>query len=140
MIDLCFECNQPDTNWYWCQICNSKRFQKDFDKWTSGNELLDNFIQHCQLKARNDNGIIEWIPYSHFRNIEKLARGGFSTVYKAIWLDGNISGWSVEKQKWLRFSPKLNDEDYETAKQKGIELPLHDNEKNGFGRRVFNQV
>lgn len=34
---LCSDCNQPDTYHDWCQNCNSKRFQQDFNKWTSGN-------------------------------------------------------------------------------------------------------
>ena len=88
----CPGCNRPNSK-YWCQNCNSKRFQQNFNKWTSGNELIDNFIQDAQLKARDNYQVIEWIPYNHFRNIQYLAQGGFSTVYKAIWLDGRINNW-----------------------------------------------
>ena len=48
---LCKECNQPNSNDYWCQSCNSKRFQNDFNKWTSGNEEIDEFIQNFQSNA-----------------------------------------------------------------------------------------
>src|SRR5438045_2532360 len=42
---LCNECKQPNTyNYYteyneydWCQQCNAKRFQQNFQSWTSGN-------------------------------------------------------------------------------------------------------
>src|SRR3954447_6509806 len=51
---LCKECSQPNTssNLYfygWCQSCNSKHFQQDFNKWTSGNKEIDEFIQKFQL-------------------------------------------------------------------------------------------
>jgi hypothetical protein len=46
---LCKECNQPNNNQFysiqWCQSCNSKHFQQDFNKWTSGNKEIDEFIQ-----------------------------------------------------------------------------------------------
>ncbi|PKY55343.1 hypothetical protein RhiirA4_474713 [Rhizophagus irregularis] len=37
-----------------------------------------------------DNFILEkkliWIPYNKFKNVEYLDKGGFGTIYKAIWL------------------------------------------------------
>src|SRR5581483_1171402 len=93
---LCSDCKQPKTDDGWCQNCNSKRFQQDFDKWTSGNKYIDKFIQEAQLKARNEFEVIEWIPYNKLRNIKYLAKGGFSTIYKAIWLDGFIENWIDE--------------------------------------------
>jgi len=128
---LCSDCNQPKTSSKWCQNCNSKRFQQDFNKWTSGNEFIDKFIQDAQLKARNYKEVIEWIPYNHLRNINYLAQGGFSIVYKAIWLDGNIWYWDSEKQQWKRHSELIVHEDYENAKQENIESPLNENEKYG---------
>ena len=32
--------------------------------------------------------IIEWIEYNKFENIEYLAKGGFGTIFKAVWKDG----------------------------------------------------
>src|SRR5438094_812463 len=75
---LCSDCSQSKTNYSWCQNCNSKRFQLDFNKWTCGNEFVDKFIQNAQLKARNNQEVIEWIPYNQLRNIQYLAQGGFS--------------------------------------------------------------
>ena len=31
---------------------------------------------------------MEWIEHDRFENIEYLAKGGFGTVFKAIWKDG----------------------------------------------------
>ena len=124
---LCSDCKQPKSRLFWCQNCNSKRFQQNFYKWTSGNELIDKIIQNAQLKARDKNEIIEWIPYDRLRNVLFLARGGFSTVYKAIWLDGYINKW--EKNQWCRFSNSLNEEDYKNAKAKDVKAPLDGSEK-----------
>ena len=66
----CSSCKQLNTSHGWCQNCNSKRFQQNFDKWTSGNKYIDKFIQEAQLKARNRYEIIEWIPYNSLRNIK----------------------------------------------------------------------
>src|SRR6266496_3459281 len=118
---LCSDCKQPNTGYDWCQNCNSKRFQQDFNKWTSGNEFIDKFIQDAQLKARNHDEVIKWIPYNRLRNIQYLAQGGFSVVYKAIWFDGIILNWNSEKQQWERyFYDELKGEDYENAKQENI--------------------
>ena len=32
---------------------------------------------------------LKWIPYNEFKDIEYLDKGGFSIIYKAIWLDNN---------------------------------------------------
>ncbi|GBC10021.1 hypothetical protein RclHR1_09290004 [Rhizophagus clarus] len=47
----------------------------------SGNAILDEFIKEKGLK---------WIPYYQFKNVKYLDKGGFSTIYKAIWLKGEI--------------------------------------------------
>ena len=45
---------------------------------SSGNELIDKFIQEQQLK---------WFPYNTFENVKYLDEGGFSIVYTATWSD-----------------------------------------------------
>ena len=100
---LCPECNKPNTFNHWCQQCNAKRFQQDFHKWTSGNKFIDKFIQESQLNAKEDWYVLEWIPYNRLTNVKYLDKGGFSTVYEAIWLDGFINKWDYEKQQWSRF-------------------------------------
>src|SRR6266480_4853146 len=61
---LCKECKQPKTGYGWCQSCNAKRFQQNFQNWTSGNHDIDEFIQQTQLKARNYEEVIEWVEYN----------------------------------------------------------------------------
>ena len=124
-------CRQKNTGRSWCQNCNSKRFQRDFDKWTSGNGRIDKLIKKTQLTA-SENKIIEWIPYNRLRNIEYLAKGGFSTIYKAIWLDGHIYHLNDSKQNWERYNTNLFYSDYDTEKQKDIKSPLNENEEQGY--------
>ena|SRR5581483_6876979 len=132
LLNSCPDCNQSYKHYNWCQNCNSKRFQQDFDKWTSGNELIDNFIKYTQLEATHYDQVIEWIPYNKFRNIKFLAEGGFGTIDSAIWLDGIITGWDRGKQQWKRCpSFELKDEDYKIAEQENVKLPLNENEKYG---------
>ena len=100
---LCPECNEPNTSYKWCNQCNAKRFQQEFPNWTSGNIYIDNFIQETQLNARNRWEVLEWIPYNRLTNIKYLDKGGFSTVYSAIWLDGRITGWDDDNKQWIRY-------------------------------------
>ena len=100
---LCEECSQPNTGGKWCQSCNSKHFQQDFNKWTSGNKEIDEFIQKFQLNATRYEEVLEWIPYEKFSDIEYLAKGGFGTVHKAKWIDGCIFHWDIDQNKWNRY-------------------------------------
>ena len=104
-MELCQECNKPYTgrlSGSWCQRCNAERFQRDFNNWASENEFIDRFIQETQINAQDNDGVLEWIPYNRLANVEYLARGGFSTVYKATWLDGKIVRWDNNNNKWFR--------------------------------------
>ena len=59
--------------------------------WTSGNEKIDDFIQKRQLNVNSYNDVVfEWIPYNQFSDIKEIGKGGFSTVYSAIWKDGPL--------------------------------------------------
>src|SRR3954451_14333059 len=99
---LCGVCSQPKTYYRWCQSCTSKHFQQDFNKWTSGNKEIDEFIQKFQLNATRYEEVLEWIPYEKFEDIEYLAKGGFGTVHKAKWIDGFIWSWDINQTKWDR--------------------------------------
>src|SRR2546423_13899665 len=99
---FCQECMQPyTTHDTWShQSCNAKRFQQNFNNWTSGNYDIDKFIQTAQLKAKNGREVLEWIEYDRFENIQYLAKGEFETAYEAIWKDGNIRNWDFVNNQW----------------------------------------
>ncbi|PKC54903.1 hypothetical protein RhiirA1_476470 [Rhizophagus irregularis] len=47
-------------------------------------------------------GEMEFVTYDKFKNLEFIAEGGFSKIYKAIWEDGPITSWNREKFKYNR--------------------------------------
>ena len=96
--NLCSDCYKPYEELNWCKECRAKQFQQNFSNWTSGNEFIDRFIQDTQLNAQNHKQVLEWIPYDKFKNIEYLDKGGFSIIYKAIWLEGP---WSHDEESWM---------------------------------------
>ncbi|RHZ65121.1 hypothetical protein Glove_319g114 [Diversispora epigaea] len=105
--EVCDECNQPCAQiWViltkWCQPCNSSRFQNNFKNWTSKNTKIDDFIQKLQLAADRPYKVIEWIPFNRLRLVKYMTKGGFGSVFSAIWQDGQIRGWDINDQKWIR--------------------------------------
>ncbi|RHZ47389.1 hypothetical protein Glove_583g7 [Diversispora epigaea] len=82
---------------FWCKPCNTKHC----DKWTSGNDTIDKFIQDAQQNADNYWKVIEWIPYDRFKDITEIAKGGFGTIYKAKWIGGLVYKYDVENQNLI---------------------------------------
>ena len=73
---------------------------------TSGNKKIDELIQEMQLQINNKKDIIfEWIPYNQFDNIEEIGKGGFATVYLAVWKDGPLY-YDDDGMDYLRKSDK----------------------------------
>ena len=56
------------------------------------------------MNVKCSDHILEWIPYNRFKNIEYLDKGGFSTIYKATWLDGPIKKLSNDGKKFIRYN------------------------------------
>ncbi|UZO17004.1 uncharacterized protein OCT59_008370 [Rhizophagus irregularis] len=72
----------------------------------SRNEKIDDLIQEMQLKINSPfNIIFEWIPYDQFNYIKAIGKGGFATVYSAIWKDGPIK-YDVDEEMCTRVSNK----------------------------------
>ncbi|RGB22806.1 kinase-like domain-containing protein [Rhizophagus diaphanus] len=101
-ITYCKECKQLNTGYEWCNTCNAKHFQQDFENWTSGNIDIDKCIQNVQLLAKGYHKILEWIPYDKLQDIEYIAKGGFGKVYRAKWVDGYIQSWDCKNKNWKR--------------------------------------
>ncbi|PKK59564.1 hypothetical protein RhiirC2_794669 [Rhizophagus irregularis] len=89
----CKKCNK---------ICNAIHFQQKFIDWTSSNDDIDKFIQDTQLSAHNVDEALEWIPYGRLYDIKYISNDAFGKVYRANWIDGNISYWNDKNQNWIR--------------------------------------
>jgi hypothetical protein len=78
-----------------CQLIEKKNLLYK----TSGNENIDNFIQEMQMKIITCRDlVVEWIPYDRLNNIKEIGKGGFATVYSAIWIDGPLQYYEKRKE------------------------------------------
>src|SRR6185369_8244626 len=82
--------------------CLSLHLQSLFDTWTSGNEIIDNFIHQCQQLSSLTRCILEWIPFDQFIKVKKLTEGGFSSIYTATWTRGNICDYDENTKEFTR--------------------------------------
>ncbi|KAG9290404.1 hypothetical protein G9A89_007135 [Geosiphon pyriformis] len=83
----CPECERPRVS-FWCQNCESLRLRAKFPFWTSGNENIDHFLQGTQFFAGRHVKYMEFIPFSSFKNVKYLSKGGSGTVHSATWIEG----------------------------------------------------
>ena len=103
----CPTCNRYNTYYSWCQSCNPKLLTEE---WTSGNETLNKLIKSTQLKLKatkyDNNWYLQWIPYNDLINVEKVGEGGFATISKATWLNGE-KNIGYENEKFKRISKDM---------------------------------
>jgi hypothetical protein len=87
----CDECNKKrtplDKGHQICHVCYKAKELK-----LSGNKIIDDFIKYTQINYVNKKeGKMEFVPHDQFKNIEFIAEGGFSKIYKATWIiDGPV--------------------------------------------------
>ncbi|GBB99294.1 hypothetical protein RclHR1_34760001, partial [Rhizophagus clarus] len=95
---------------YYCENCGKKyrnKFEIDNKSCTlcqinHKNKKISDLIYEMEINIDYNYGSnmkFEWIPYDQFNNIEEIGKGGFSTVYSAIWKDGLLEydssqGWN----------------------------------------------
>src|SRR6185295_10472527 len=105
-----FECEKCKSTRYsskFCENCIGLHLQSLFDTWTTGHDIVDNFIQQCQIKSSLPGHIMEWIPYDQFEDVEKLTEGGFSSIYTATWTKGEIVDYDEKKKEFSYFGNQL---------------------------------
>ncbi|EXX50720.1 Rad53p [Rhizophagus irregularis DAOM 197198w] len=106
----CEKCGEIYTLIYikWCESCQISNFIMDFKNWTSGNEIIDKFIQEMQLEFEiyYDNIMVEWIPYNQFNNFKKIGESDFAMLYSAIWMNGPLEYDKSDKKEWIRMPNK----------------------------------
>ena len=98
------ECNKCKSTKYsdrYCEGCISLQLQSLFSTWTSGNNIVDNFIQQCQMELSLPTHILEWIPFEQFEDVTKFTEGGFSSIYTATWTRGTIYDYDENKKEFI---------------------------------------
>ncbi|GBC01689.1 hypothetical protein RclHR1_00430006 [Rhizophagus clarus] len=77
-----------DPSKFWVDFTNGKEIiTKNFTNWTSGNEMIDNFIQEMQLNYDGCGKLFEWVPYNELI-IDKKIEDNYLT--RAIWKKGSL--------------------------------------------------
>ncbi|GBC12321.2 kinase-like domain-containing protein [Rhizophagus irregularis DAOM 181602=DAOM 197198] len=88
---LCSECNQRrellEENHHICGVCYKAKLLYI----PSGNKVIDDFIMHTLTSSSKLAGKMVFVPYNQFKDVKFIAKGGFSEVYKAIWIDGPLN-------------------------------------------------
>ena len=102
----------------WCTVCDRQKLVEKFGSWTSGNEVLDQFIQHTQLEATWYTTYVEWAEPGEFENITHLADGGFGSIYKANWSKGWRYLQTPAKSLATLFSPIIQHQFFESQPTK----------------------
>ncbi|GBC20765.1 uncharacterized protein OCT59_023765 [Rhizophagus irregularis] len=57
----CSDCKRQRTSASWCKNCDIANLKEKFHSWTSGNSMIDEFIQYTQLNANDSTDYLEWI-------------------------------------------------------------------------------
>ncbi|GBB83460.1 hypothetical protein RclHR1_01020001 [Rhizophagus clarus] len=117
---------------YYVNLSDGKEIIKEnFTNWTSGNEIIDNFIQEKQLKCAANDFLFEWIPYNEFVNIKEI---GDNCLTTAIWKNGplhyhdkdSISGWIREPFKIVTLKFLYGIQNITNKSINKVESYLHD--------------
>src|SRR6266542_4475279 len=86
----CNECNRRrktlDESHQICSVCY--KLKTILKPKQSGNKIIDDFIKYTQTNYVKKNGKMEFVSYEQFKNVEFIAEGGFSKIFKATWIDG----------------------------------------------------
>ena len=102
-----------------CHVCYKTKAV--FRQKPSGNKVIDDFIKHTQIHYVKKEGKMEFVPYDQFNNIEFIAEGGFSKIYKATWIDGPVTNYNrtkkIRQQNCTVVLKKLNNSKNITSKE-----------------------
>ncbi|RIB21909.1 hypothetical protein C2G38_2014583 [Gigaspora rosea] len=100
----CANCKQYNSGIDFCNLCDDYINKV----WTSGDKKIDEFIKLEQMNTPYYHKVIEWIPFDRLENIEKIGKGGFSTIYSATWIDGKRAySWDKTKGKLIKTREKF---------------------------------
>ncbi|GES81616.1 kinase-like domain-containing protein [Rhizophagus clarus] len=71
---------------------NTVDYIKEIDRYSDTPSNVYKYLKEKMYKMFKPEAVMEWIPYSRIKNLKEIAKGGFSSIYQATWLDGGING------------------------------------------------
>ena len=103
MLQSCKQCGNKYTyEWLkWCKPCEINNLEKNFTKWTSGNEQIDDFIQRRQLEINYTDVLFEWVSYDQFNDVKEIGKSDLTSIYSAVWRNGPLY---YNNGEWMRKS------------------------------------
>ncbi|RIB24808.1 hypothetical protein C2G38_607349 [Gigaspora rosea] len=88
-----------------CNDCLHEVLESEFDNWSSGNVLIDEFIRNAQRKLSYIR-YPEWIPYNFFTEIKCVNKGEFGAIISAKWSQGTKAMQTSDNiRHYLRSDP-----------------------------------
>ncbi|UZO02606.1 uncharacterized protein OCT59_021085 [Rhizophagus irregularis] len=140
----CTECNKErkpsDESHQICHVCY--KIKRVYKYGSSGNKIIDDFIRYTQINLVNRYGKLEYVPYEQFKNIEFIAEGGFSKIYKATWIDGPVINYSnkrnIRSQNYTVVLKKINDSKNITSKELNELKVFYDIYKKSYSSNIGN--
>ncbi|EXX70515.1 Rad53p [Rhizophagus irregularis DAOM 197198w] len=129
------QCKKCFNDRKWCsRTCLKSYLKNNFSNWTSGNEEIDDFIREMQLKLNDKNDVVfEWVPHDQLKNLKKIGKGGFATVYSAIWEHGPLHCDGKKND------PNYFDGQWKRVARENVALKCLDNCKN-ISKKFLNEV
>ena len=118
----CSKCNKRrktlDESHHVCHACFYAT-KANYKQKQSGNKTIDDFINYTQIHYAKKGGKMEFVPYDQFKDIEFIAEGGFSKIYKATWIDGPIYNYETYSRRpnYAVALKKLNNSKNFTSKE-----------------------
>ena len=112
---ICDECNKKKILYENHQVCLNCYKAKSLYK-PSGNQAIDDFIKYTLINDSKFAGKMEFVPYDQFKDVKFIAEGGFSKIYKAIWIDGPIK-YDFPQPNYAVVLKKLNNSKNITSKK-----------------------
>lgn len=100
MYGKCVKCGNNNIHVGWCRSCDPQ------NSVCTGNQEVDDFFKTILQSTSRYEHMIEWIPFDRFEDQKIIGKGGFSTVYSAIWLDGKRESRTNERSPPLKIALK----------------------------------
>ncbi len=103
-INKCYGITQDPVSKNFIIVMNNYPLDDLIDNllYKSGNKVVDDFIRHTLINSNLEARIMEFVPYDQFKDIEFIAEGGFSEIYRATWIGGNIQKWNKKEINFKR--------------------------------------